>query len=291
MFNPVKPRRGFTVTELLVVVGIIVVLLGLLLPALAGVWKTGEMTGSMNRLKQIATWMREYSNDNREVILPSRFDYSNNPYPGKVRSVANIGPVNEGSWTDILWTVYELNPFPGGSGGADYRFDSPDKGLYDDIGGWEDNTLRSSGVNSANAPGAVASDLQTPFGNGAYESGYPGFFAANNFFDSREQSAGGNGWFSTGQIKFPDRSMYLVDSLAGEIIEDAPEPYGSTDAGGGGTDTLEVDFRYGDLCLMLFLDGHIDPQAPWISIEDLEGDPTKPQKVGRRIRIRDLTSR
>ena len=79
-------RRGFSLTELLVVITLIAVLLGLLFPALAGIRSTGLMTTSMSNLRQIGVWMRMYSNDNREFIVPSRFDYSNNTYKGKVRA-------------------------------------------------------------------------------------------------------------------------------------------------------------------------------------------------------------
>ena len=96
--------------------------------------------------------------------------------------------------------------------------------------------------------------------------------------------------------------MYLVDSFAGEVIEDEAEPFQMSivdDGGGfvpgpggpGGGDQGqekppgEVDFRYSDLCLMLFLDGHVDPQGRWDGICDLEGPD------GRGIRIRNLDER
>ena len=53
-------HRGFSLTELLVVLALIVVLLGLLVPALVGVKSTGLMTTSMSNLRQIGTWMRMY---------------------------------------------------------------------------------------------------------------------------------------------------------------------------------------------------------------------------------------
>ncbi|MCH8314670.1 MAG: prepilin-type N-terminal cleavage/methylation domain-containing protein [Planctomycetes bacterium] len=92
-------RRGFTITELLVVIGLIVLLIGILLPALAAVKSGGLMTKSMANMRQIATWMRLYSSDNREFILPSQFDYSDNSYPGKVRSIISVNWAQSDSTT------------------------------------------------------------------------------------------------------------------------------------------------------------------------------------------------
>jgi len=293
-------RPGFTITELLVVIGIIVVLLGLLLPALSGVWSTGQMTGSMNNMRQIGLWMRQYSADHEDFILPSRFSYVDAGLPGKVRSDTSpqIGDANTGTWADILTTVFQIAAFPGageapGFNGNDYRFDSPDKPLYDLLGdSGFDNTLRAAAPNTRDAPGDSVDALPTPFGSGAAEVGYPGFFAANDFFAAGWPGVSGGAFFSNGQIRFPDRSMYLVDSFYGETILPAPEPFDvSLDVPGDGTG--EVDFRYGngELCLMLFLDGHVDPEGRWETIDDLEGDLGDPEDHGRGIRIRNLTSR
>jgi prepilin-type N-terminal cleavage/methylation domain-containing protein len=187
-------RRGFTLTELLVVIGIIILLIGLLLPALAGVHTSGLMSKSMSNMRQIGTWMRLYSSDNREYILPSRFDYSGTSYPGKVRSASGpplstpqCGP-NCGTWTDILWTVFAVGVFPESPSnpGYDYRFDSPDRTLYDRLGGDLDNPFRSAVDNTQNMPNG---DLPTPFGTGAQEKGLPGYFAANDFFDARPDTS------------------------------------------------------------------------------------------------------
>ncbi len=290
-------RRGFTITELLVVIGLIVLLIGILLPALAAVKSSGLMTKSMANMRQIATWMRLYSNDNREFIVPSQFDYSDNSYPGKVRSIITEGRgvEHEGTWSDILWTVYEVARFPeaqvappAGSG-HEYRFDSPDIELYDIVGGDLPNPFRSAAQNTDQISGG--NGIPTPFGDGAHERGRPGFFAANNFFDSRPPPEGENRWFTTAQIKVPEQSMYLVDSFYGEIIQDEPEPFDrerptgpvdDTDDFGGGEPMIEVDFRYaGDTCLMLFMDGHVGPQGIWKNLAELQ--------TSRHIRVEKLT--
>jgi type II secretory pathway pseudopilin PulG len=286
-------RRAFTVTELLIVVAIIIVLLGFLLPALSSVWSQGEMTNSLSNLRQISTWMREYSSSNREQILPSQFNYANDPYPGKVRTNLHpnaVGVASVGTWSDILWTEFFQSGAIASEPGSPpppgrYRYDSADQYYYDVQGGSVANPFRSAAVNTADAP---SGDLPTPFGQGAQQTGYPGFFAANNFFNADEDSVTYNGWFSTGQIRLPDQAMYLVDSFYGEVIEDECEPF---DATATNPTTLEVDFRYNDTCIMLFLDGHTDQQGPWETLSDLEGYIQGSTVFpGRDVRVRELTS-
>lgn len=285
-----RPSRqaGFTIPEVMVVVGVIFVLLAFLLPALAGVWKTGRMTSSMNNLKQIATMMRQYSTDNREYILPSQFDYSANPYPGKVRSADDpqLGEPHQGTWCDILWTEAAVAVFPDlvSTLGQDYRYDSPDTAFYEANPGFTANPFRSAGLNSRNFAGssiAIPDPGPKPFGDGAQEAGKRGYFAANDFFNARPDAPGNppalGRWYVTGQIKAPDRSMYLVDSVAGETIEPVEAPFNTDPA----ANELEVDFRYNEVCLMLFLDGHVAQQNPWADLDDLESN--------RSVKVRALT--
>ena len=312
MSSRTKNRRGFTITELLVVIGLIALLIGILLPALGAVISSGKMTKSMNNMRQVATWMTLYSGDNREFILPSQFDYSENSYSGKVRAIvdpdgAQIEPQQgarlTGTWSDILWTINNVATYPDAVGAMEdlnlepppahnYRYDSPDLSLYMAVGNDLANPFRSAAQNTLDySPPAGGSGIggqnqgiPKPFGQGAKEAGRPGFFAANNFFNS----TGDDGkWFTTAQIRAPESSMYLVDSFAGEVIDAAWEPYDRNP----GTNTIEVDFRYtGNTCLMLFLDSHVGPQGKWKNIDELQGDPNVDGDNGRGIRIQNLTS-
>lgn len=284
-----RRRSAFTLTEILVVVAVIGVLVSLLLTALGGVWSSGEMTKSMNNLRQIAGWMSQYSVDNNDTVLPSRFNYRDDPYPGKARSSPSQaeGQQHSGTWSDILHTVFEVAAFPeaGVALGNDYRFDSPDKALYDLFNGSLDNPLRAAVPNSRNWMDRAGIEPPKPFGKGAQERGYPGFFAANDFFNAGWVKGPDGRFLSNGQIRFPDQSMYLVDSYIGETIEAGPRPFDSVDANpANGKPDWEVDLRYagGTAALMLFLDGHVDTALQWENLADLES---------RRVRVCRLDER
>jgi hypothetical protein len=138
-----------------------------------------------------------------------------------------------------------------------------------------ENPFRSAAPNTKNAK---TGDLPRPFGDGAEELGYPGFFAANMSFDSTGEVHAGV--YTRGEIRAPDRMMYLVDSYAGETIGNNGDFNVAFDWKGK---TCEVDFRYsGDTCLMLFLDGHTDQQGFWTNLEQLQEN--------RRIKVTDVTT-
>ena len=309
-------RSGFTIPEVLVVVGVIAVLIAVILPALFGAKRTADMTKSMSNLRQIATWMRQYSSEQREYIVPSQFDYSasaTSGYPVKVRSNAGLtaaGLRYKGTWSDILWTYAGLGESsalidPADSGNTDkYLYDSPDRQIFDSDPNFE-SPLRAAAPNTREYRFACAAGTgPLPFGSGASEMNLPGFFAANNFFNADPAAPPyvnpdgttvptppGGRWYTTGQIRSPSRSMYLVDSFAGETINPVEivggeRPFDTTklwDCAGTGSPTTapaQVDFRYNGVCLMLFLDDHVDQQAEWTDLAELESN--------RRLKIRNL---
>jgi len=67
--------RGFTLVELLVVVGIIAVLLGILLPTLTRAQAEAQRISCASNLKQIVTAWLLYANDNHGYVCPGR-DYT-----------------------------------------------------------------------------------------------------------------------------------------------------------------------------------------------------------------------
>jgi len=277
-------RRGITIVEIMTVIGIIILLLAILLPSLGVLRGNAVFARSQGNLRQIATWLKAYSTENREFIVPAAFDYRNASSPGKVRTISPPGatmpiePASYGSWSDIVWTDAGLGPVVVGPelGGYDYRFDSPDFDFFNAQPEYQ-TPIRSDAENTRSMNG----DNAFPFGTGSrdVEQGQYGFFAANGFFDARPENNGR--WFTTAQIKRPFQSLYLVDSYGGEVIAPECEPFGCTENDDASDAAMQVDFRYvGEFALILTLDGAVKGEARWETLDELEGD--------RGIRVRNL---
>lgn len=278
---PPRPR-GITIVEMLAVIGVIAVLMAILLPAISLARRNALWGTSQANLRQIGQLLTLYAAENREAIVPTAFDYRTFPSPGKVRSASPpgatppIGPVNYGSWTDVLWTVGKFGPIASTSEDTstpawDYRFDSPDAALYER--GYGDSSpfrsaealLKPSGGNGA-----------TPFGDGATEAeaGAPGYFGGNPFFDARPiaNSVYQGRFWATGQIKRPEASMYCCDSNLGELLALSDDSF-NPDNPSNDLDLVGVEWRYsGQNALMLFLDGHVDSVPEWTGLRELEKD-------------------
>lgn len=232
-----RARAGFTMVEVLAVIGVVALLIAILLPAFFAVRAAGTKARSISNLRSVAEWMSMYADENRGIIVPSRFDYTGSPYPGKPRSESPTNP-NTGTWTDILWTGYITIAFPDlvSTAGHDYEFDSPDATFYTTNVSYNANPLRAAALNTRGP-----------------QVGLPGFFAANNFFDSTQVNYR---WWATSQIRNPSQSLFIVESFAGETINPLPGLWGPTSA------TREVDYRIDKEALILFFDGHIAGLAP-----------------------------
>ncbi|HRQ75868.1 MAG TPA: hypothetical protein PK098_08115 [Phycisphaerales bacterium] len=88
-----RPRRcAFTITEIMVVVGVIALLMGLLLPALRSVRASGRQTVELSTARQLMAAYASYANSNRTHVMPGyapsdfkAFDMHGTPISGGVQ--------------------------------------------------------------------------------------------------------------------------------------------------------------------------------------------------------------
>lgn len=76
--NPRHPssfRRGFSIIELIVVIGVVMVLLGIFLPALRGARQSARQTKSLSQVRQMATFVSMYCDTHDDVypVADERF--------------------------------------------------------------------------------------------------------------------------------------------------------------------------------------------------------------------------
>lgn len=103
-------RRGFTLVELLVVIGIIAVLISILLPSLAKAREQANLVKCMSNLRQVSMAMLLYANDNHNYLWPGEtpgWDWNNNQNTNPASTtVDSKNPPGDSQATRIpeLWT-------------------------------------------------------------------------------------------------------------------------------------------------------------------------------------------
>jgi prepilin-type N-terminal cleavage/methylation domain-containing protein len=340
-----KPKaKGFTIIELLVVISIIAILAAIINTTVNGARGAANTAKSKIKLKQISEWMQLWSGNNDDRVLPSQFDFTDEAAAGSAIAVRNNPGLNfypgddddnpndslnrgqyVGTWADILWTENNLAQAFGAMRLLDFDQTKIDAAYGSDIspmGLWETDSPDIYPTEPIIFE--VYEDFEHPF-RSTFENtrgpakGLPGFFAANDFFDARsnidrdpfgEATSQVDWYYTNSMIHAPSRSVYLVDSVAGETISTVNED-GTYDPSAWASDAVfdtsndvqilniqddgdgEVDFRYGSSTMLLMLDGSIKSEKPWTELGPPDPPPTGVDQslFGRGIRVDNLDRR
>jgi prepilin-type N-terminal cleavage/methylation domain-containing protein len=161
-------RRGFTLVELLVVIGVIVVLMGMLLPALNRAREAARRANCLSNLRQVHLAFAYYAAANRdEVPLGCRLQtgqttpfkqFNSMIYSGTAKTIVEFGWLQVGGFMKIPQVFYcpaendpqnsfnsTTNPFPPTVGSTTNCYAGygcrPEYALPDDVTTWTNTTL------------------------------------------------------------------------------------------------------------------------------------------------------
>ncbi len=97
-------RNGFTLVELLVVIGIIALLISMLLPSLSKARNAANQVVCASNLRQIGMQMLAYSDANQGYLFPYK-DENGETYGHNAAHVYQ-SPPNSGNWVHTTWPLY-----------------------------------------------------------------------------------------------------------------------------------------------------------------------------------------
>jgi prepilin-type N-terminal cleavage/methylation domain-containing protein len=108
------PPRGFTLVELLVVIGIIALLISILLPVLGKVRKQALRTKCMSNLRQLVTAMTVYAGDNKGGWYTDTADYGADSLTALIPRIIRDGKVavcpGTANVVDLSQTISQFVP-------------------------------------------------------------------------------------------------------------------------------------------------------------------------------------
>jgi len=239
---------GFTLVELLVVIGIIALLIGILLPTLSRARAEAQKTQCLSNLRQLASANIRYSVDFQGWYAPIRVGYNTNPDPnGQWPDPAPIpaGLPQPSSTTVTVWyaisqfrSALGVEPFPADASRYPAGMMCPKATMANEVGTWAPN---KNGYVIGRSYGANTTGLDTWMLPPAYHLGW---------------KAGAQIKQAEAKIMFADSPDWNVSGYAAGRYETTLEDYGPPL--NGQSRSNQIAFRHNDGACMAFFDGHAE---------------------------------
>jgi prepilin-type N-terminal cleavage/methylation domain-containing protein/prepilin-type processing-associated H-X9-DG protein len=263
--EPTKTRAGFTLVELLVVIGIISLLMGILLPSLAGARQSARAVTSLSNLRQLGYGLLQYRNENRGY------------YPGHSSPSSQVPRTR---WADDIYPYTqhtEVYISPSLTEDERARMNKPFAHTVDEASGAAvpGRTVYFGGfgynfqyLGNARTPGGVA-----PFhANGSRIKASSQTIA---IADTHGSKNGGSSWTSEG-VYVVDPPLMSVDLGSRGSRKSSAEPGAGNYSYAGGNDgdpayrSTPAERNKGKVNV-LFCDGHAEPMT-LKQMDDFNGD-------------------
>lgn len=238
--NGRRTREGFTLVELLVVIGIIGVLISILLPALNKARAQAKMIACQSNLRQIGMGFLMYANENRLCLPPLAENLASNPVP---RSGAGM------HWYEFLGEGHYV---PSGAVGDPMT----SRGYFSGI--WRCPEVTEEQM------AAITGSFGWGGGYGICGNGSTFVFRYWNYTSTPPARRGGP---RLNRVKRPADRWLVGDSgrpagVPGGWLTwaDIYPPPSSTgyNQGGNGSNTDQPAFRHSRLANVCFFDGHVE---------------------------------
>ncbi|HEX8911774.1 MAG TPA: prepilin-type N-terminal cleavage/methylation domain-containing protein [Humisphaera sp.] len=266
---PAPRRGGFTLVELLVVIGIIALLMGILLPTLGRVREKGKTTLCLNNIRQLGQAAQAYSADGVNYYPPAYWGWSQatppwnpgNPPPGYDTTVPPrrywIHNANFKLALGVKDGYPENGRYPMG-------LMCPNAPLSEERSNRDGGTLHNSyGMNYTSLP-ALAATMYPVYWQ-AWRKNQVLVPSERVLFCDATSEGVSVGSQTTGK---PNSTMTYFDPYYGGERHEGP------DWGGA------VAYRHTKGANLLFFDGH----AQWLPMNEIQYDPTKPETADKQKR-------